>query len=215
VSSENVSLFQHILLGLARTIYMRCKYGVFGREITNNTVIYGVYLRFWPTLYITCCKPTPAHTCAQACMPRCTRACLIGSFRVSHHHRCVPGLAMHVYALCQISTGVYMGLVYVWAWSTPEMCRDICKDLCVPHVFSASLRAEPSPRKRVHFFLLQHLLYVCFCDCLRSCWTTWPRAGLCTQPPWQQQLTSCACSKTLDSRQQREIGVGVGVWICV
>jgi len=36
--------------GLARTIYIRCIYGIFGREITKYTVIYGVYIRFWPTL---------------------------------------------------------------------------------------------------------------------------------------------------------------------
>ena len=31
---------------------MRCIYGVFGREITKYTVIYGAYIRFWPTLRI-------------------------------------------------------------------------------------------------------------------------------------------------------------------
>jgi hypothetical protein len=31
-------------------IYIRCIYGIFGREITKYTVIYGVYIRFWPTL---------------------------------------------------------------------------------------------------------------------------------------------------------------------
>jgi hypothetical protein len=29
---------------------MRCIYGIFGREITKYTVIYGAYIRFWPTL---------------------------------------------------------------------------------------------------------------------------------------------------------------------
>jgi hypothetical protein len=50
---------EHILLckrklsqGLARTIYIRCMYGVFGRKITESTVIYGVHIRFWPTLVI-------------------------------------------------------------------------------------------------------------------------------------------------------------------
>ena len=36
--------------GLARTIYIRCIYGIFGRIITKYTVIYGAYIRFWPTL---------------------------------------------------------------------------------------------------------------------------------------------------------------------
>jgi len=38
---------------LAKTIYIRCIYGIFGREITKYTVIYGVYIRFWPTLVPT------------------------------------------------------------------------------------------------------------------------------------------------------------------
>jgi hypothetical protein len=41
-----------ISVGLARTIYIRCTYGIFGREITIHTAIYGVYIRFWPTLNI-------------------------------------------------------------------------------------------------------------------------------------------------------------------
>jgi hypothetical protein len=32
------------------TVYIRCIYGIFGREITIHTVIYGAYIRFWPTL---------------------------------------------------------------------------------------------------------------------------------------------------------------------
>jgi len=30
-------------------MYIRCIYGIFGREIIK-TVIYGEYIRFWPTL---------------------------------------------------------------------------------------------------------------------------------------------------------------------
>jgi hypothetical protein len=37
---------------LARTIYIRCVYGIFGREFTIYTVIYSVYIRFWPTLLL-------------------------------------------------------------------------------------------------------------------------------------------------------------------
>ena len=42
----------YVHVGLARTIYIWCVYGFFGREITRYTVIYGVYIRFWPTLCI-------------------------------------------------------------------------------------------------------------------------------------------------------------------
>jgi hypothetical protein len=30
-----------LILGMATTIYIRCAYGIFGREITKYTVIYG------------------------------------------------------------------------------------------------------------------------------------------------------------------------------
>jgi hypothetical protein len=39
-------------LGLARTMYLRCIYGISGREITKYTVTYVVCIRFWPTLLI-------------------------------------------------------------------------------------------------------------------------------------------------------------------
>ena len=42
-----------VYLGLARAIYIRFTYGIFGREITQCTGIYGVYIRFWPTLHIS------------------------------------------------------------------------------------------------------------------------------------------------------------------
>jgi hypothetical protein len=32
--------------------YVRCAYSIFSREITLHTVIYGVHIRFWPTLCI-------------------------------------------------------------------------------------------------------------------------------------------------------------------
>jgi hypothetical protein len=42
----------HMCVGFARTIYIRCIYGISGREITTYTVKYGVYTRFWPTLNV-------------------------------------------------------------------------------------------------------------------------------------------------------------------
>ena len=37
---------------MARTIYKRCIYGIFGREITKYTVIYGVFIQCWPTVRV-------------------------------------------------------------------------------------------------------------------------------------------------------------------
>jgi hypothetical protein len=43
------------LIGLARTIYIRCIYGILCRDVIKYTVINGVYIRFWPTLRIRYC----------------------------------------------------------------------------------------------------------------------------------------------------------------
>jgi hypothetical protein len=43
-----------ICVGLDRTLYIPCIYGIFGREITKYTIICGAYIRFWPTLYVCC-----------------------------------------------------------------------------------------------------------------------------------------------------------------
>jgi hypothetical protein len=63
-------------VGLARTMYIRCICGIFGREITEYTVIYGVYIRFWPTLYMCCvakCRSAKYRKCEgwlEECIPR-------------------------------------------------------------------------------------------------------------------------------------------------
>jgi len=41
-----------IYVQLARTLYTRCMYGIISREKPVYTVLYGVYIRFWPTLII-------------------------------------------------------------------------------------------------------------------------------------------------------------------
>jgi len=58
---------------LARTIYIRCVYGIFGREITIYTVIYGVYIRFWPTLR-TKLEPDPFKSWKPVKQALCTCA---------------------------------------------------------------------------------------------------------------------------------------------
>ena len=55
-------------VGLARTTYIRCIYGIFGREIIKHTVIYSVYIRFWPTLLMCLCFFQPEcvrHFCTR------------------------------------------------------------------------------------------------------------------------------------------------------
>jgi len=33
-------------------IYIWCVYGIYGREFTKYTVIYGAFIRYWPTLLV-------------------------------------------------------------------------------------------------------------------------------------------------------------------
>jgi hypothetical protein len=57
-----------IYIGLAKVLYIWRVYGIFGRKFTNCTVIYGAYIRFWPTphtrrKYTILANPAHARTC--------------------------------------------------------------------------------------------------------------------------------------------------------
>jgi hypothetical protein len=49
-------------------IHIWCNYGILGREITKDTVIYGVYIRSWPTLHMAL-KKSQQITTAQPFWP--------------------------------------------------------------------------------------------------------------------------------------------------
>jgi hypothetical protein len=46
-----------VLIRLAKTIYILCIYGIFGRNLHKYMAVYGVYVWFWPTLRVLCTKP--------------------------------------------------------------------------------------------------------------------------------------------------------------
>jgi len=62
-------------LRLARTLYIRCAYGIFDRGITKYTVIYGVYIRLWPTPHMSSGKGAHIiyYTHSESCVPAAAR----------------------------------------------------------------------------------------------------------------------------------------------
>ena len=54
-----IYIYIYIYIWMARTIYVQCINGIFGRDLTKYTVIYGVHVRFWPTL--NKCAHTYSH----------------------------------------------------------------------------------------------------------------------------------------------------------
>ena len=53
----------HTCVGLAGTINIQWIYGNFCRDFIKYTGIYGVYIRFWPTLYMCICALHTIHDC--------------------------------------------------------------------------------------------------------------------------------------------------------
>ena len=83
VCSIHSNWWWHTFVGLARTIYMRCIYKILTEiSLIKNTVIYGVCLRSWPTLYLcninynTACARSLRVLVAQELLLKCTRSCL-------------------------------------------------------------------------------------------------------------------------------------------
>ena len=53
-----------VYIGLARTIYIRFIYGIFGREITKYTAIYGIYTVLANPMYTRSFLQRYYHECA-------------------------------------------------------------------------------------------------------------------------------------------------------
>ena len=108
--------------GLARTIYIGCIYNNLGREITKYTVIYGVYIRFWPTLHI-----------CQICTD-----CLYVFLARTIYTRCTYG----IFGLEITKYTVYI-YVYIRFWPTLFTCRLLQgfrqSQLCLPSPVLTSL----------------------------------------------------------------------------
>jgi len=117
----------YIHVGLARTIYIRCTYGIFGLEITKYTVYIYVYIRFWPTLhtrihaythtYIHAYTHTPTHAHIHtrifsqggSCPHTCTYTC-------THIRRVAVPAHMHTHIHARIFAG----------WQCPHTCTHTC-----------------------------------------------------------------------------------------
>ena len=82
-----------LCVGLARTIYIRCTYGIFGLEITKYTVYIYVYIRFWPTLalcllgfvlhplaHLPCAPSYALHTIPSTHYPCASSSCHLNYF---------------------------------------------------------------------------------------------------------------------------------------
>ena len=65
-----------VYLGLARTGVYLYLYGIFGREITKYTVIYDVYIRFWPTLLAFALLLMDLYLCLCVCLCVCVCVCM-------------------------------------------------------------------------------------------------------------------------------------------
>ena len=80
---------------LARTINIPCIYGIFGRKSTKYTVIYGVYIRFWPTIRMLIATDMKRKACKYTKLPsfgKCTTLvqCKAASFFRAQHLFFIP-----------------------------------------------------------------------------------------------------------------------------
>jgi len=114
-------------------VYIRC----FSREITIHTVIYGVYIRFWPTLTVRNVRTTlsaPLRVCIRSSV--CERLGVCGWHGLSAQHtscyRCVR-------EACASGIGMRKKLE---AWYSTQCgctcaCTTFLKDICLNHANEA------------------------------------------------------------------------------
>jgi hypothetical protein len=100
IRSDLLSSPLHIctFVRLARTMYTRCIYGIFGREITKYTVMYSAHIRFGPPY------PTHLRWClmqgfydadpeSRSLSMREMRKCFALTFLITQPHTCLPNMS--------------------------------------------------------------------------------------------------------------------------
>jgi len=105
-SAQEVRI-QRKWVGLARSIYKRCIYGICGRENTKYTVIYGVYIGFWPTL-----EMSHLGTSKDVQKPRSSfgrHLWMVKSVSGVHSHDIIGRCAFKIWACVTAATKL-------WAW---------------------------------------------------------------------------------------------------
>ena len=103
----------HSFLGLATTVhhtYIQCIYGIFSREITIHTFIYGVHIRFWTTRLIFLLLQVPQLLVSRVSLKR---------IHVYTHH-----IWPYIWWFPCQNYRIYT--VHIWFWPTLHMfCRHL------------------------------------------------------------------------------------------
>jgi len=94
----------HRYIGLARTIHIRC---IFGGEITQYMVIYGVFLRLWPIQQVQPCVKY-----------RCLHFCFKSAWLLIYMDHIIILYKVHRSAPAALSTAI-LTLAQIWLKATP------------------------------------------------------------------------------------------------
>jgi len=160
-----------IHVGLARTIYIRFTYGIFGLEITKYTVYIYVYIRFWPTLHthinrgntVSAAGDTTCGTSAKSsCLwctheyaHTCTRTCTHAHVHAHVHtdiHTCTH---MYTQIYTQIYTHVHTDIhtdIHICTHITQiYTCKHTCTHTCT-HRYTHTCTHRYRHMKRMHAY---------------------------------------------------------------
>jgi len=140
-------------------VYIRCIYGSFGREITKHTVIYGVYIRFWPTLSIPR-ERTVKVKCA--CVECIENACMFVLVCYAVHLAAIPALCVCACVCACVRLYVFVracvcACVYACVYMCVCMCVFVCVCACVcvcVCVSNCAVKGERGKRQRGRVYAL-------------------------------------------------------------
>jgi len=125
MNGRGSSTLGQLLMSRAGQNHMRCINGIFGREIIKYTVIYGVYIRFWPTLDMS---KLFERTCAESMHATSSWKLL----------ECDKGMGGSGYKACAFNTCVCVYVcvcmcvcVWVWEWVWVYVCVYVRMCMCV------------------------------------------------------------------------------------
>ena len=163
---DYTNLTPGFLVGSARTKHIQCIYVISGREITKYTVIHGVHIRFWPTLFLS-----HAHLCKVALHtspPRHLVLCFSSSCYCSDIQALAWATPRLIRSVCgfasKSSSSCYCSGIQTLAWAKPRLIRSVCScaSKSSSSCYCSGIQALAWAKPRL-------IRSVCGCACKLSC----------------------------------------------
>jgi len=141
--------------------YIHCRYGIFSREITIHTVVYGAYMGFWPTLHVLCMMCVWYNTTPYRLLCVCVCVCVCVSELPQAGWPVRACSAMHAYVVNDVCMMCVRYNTTTCRLLSLCVCMCVCVCVCVSELPQAGWPVRAC--NAMHAYVVYDMCMICIC----------------------------------------------------